>query len=578
MSLTQTRSAIERFLSQDGNKVLAVRGDWGVGKTHLWRRIINDQAKAIHYKRYAYVSLFGVESLASLKEKIFQMSVGMSKAATIPSVESAAGNIAEIYSSARRHLTGYRKFIGWVRDVLLMVPNPIISKSGNFITNIAMLSIRNTLICLDDIERLGKGLKIEDVFGLISELKEAQDCSIVLLLNEDAFPTDIAKGYAEFRDKVVDMEVAFVPTPQDCVELAVPSDYPYYSYINGYVASLGITNIRIIKRCTALLDGLESLLKGREEAVVEETVKSIVLFCWCWFHRREGVPTLESVIAAGKSPYLTLFKESKDMTPEERNLREVLYNYGYAMNSPIDEPLAEYVRRGYYDGDVLGKALDERDAEAERDRSGQSFHSVFEQFYRSRFGNNEEGIVHAIHELIGNHGKNLRGYDLDQAMRLLRKLGRDNDIEHIVDNFIQLNKHRTEVFNISAYDPDTKPQDSYVVQRFNEVFVPQPDSRPVFDVALKMARDSGWHPADFELLSQQTTDDWYKTFCSTEHPDLFRVVSWLLGLNRGENGPTEWRKISTSVEAALRRIANQSNIDRLRVISLGIDPDNPTVP
>jgi len=51
------KESIIGFLQNKNLKVLAIRGDWGVGKTYFWREKIIKKI-AIGQEFYSYVSLF----------------------------------------------------------------------------------------------------------------------------------------------------------------------------------------------------------------------------------------------------------------------------------------------------------------------------------------------------------------------------------------------------------------------------------------------------------------------------------------------------------------------------------------
>jgi hypothetical protein len=44
---------------------------------------------------------------------------------------------------------------------------------------------KDIIVCFDDFERLSSSMELEEVLGLISELKEQKNCSVVMILNED---------------------------------------------------------------------------------------------------------------------------------------------------------------------------------------------------------------------------------------------------------------------------------------------------------------------------------------------------------------------------------------------------------
>ena len=51
------------------------------------------------------------------------------------------------------------------------------------------------LICIDDLDRKGEKLRVEDVLGLVSFLREERKCKVALLLNEEQL-----QGKDEQRD------------------------------------------------------------------------------------------------------------------------------------------------------------------------------------------------------------------------------------------------------------------------------------------------------------------------------------------------------------------------------------------
>ncbi|MFM9156363.1 MAG: P-loop NTPase fold protein, partial [Dolichospermum sp.] len=63
----EAESIIEKFLDNENYRVLAVKGKWGVGKTHLVRTVLDKHQK----NDYLYASVFGISSIEHLKARIF---------------------------------------------------------------------------------------------------------------------------------------------------------------------------------------------------------------------------------------------------------------------------------------------------------------------------------------------------------------------------------------------------------------------------------------------------------------------------------------------------------------------------
>ena len=60
---------IKRFLKTQEPEVIAITGEWGVGKTYTWHAELTEARTDQKYglDRYSYVSLFGLNSLEALK-------------------------------------------------------------------------------------------------------------------------------------------------------------------------------------------------------------------------------------------------------------------------------------------------------------------------------------------------------------------------------------------------------------------------------------------------------------------------------------------------------------------------------
>ena len=110
------------------------------------------------------------------------------------------------------------------------------------------LAVRNQITCLDDLERKGAGFSLTDALGLVSQLKEERHCKVVLLLNSNALEGDDSKAFTTYLEKVVDRSLEFAPTSHESAEIALPDGDDISKQLVAHVVTLGISNIRVIKR------------------------------------------------------------------------------------------------------------------------------------------------------------------------------------------------------------------------------------------------------------------------------------------------------------------------------------------
>ncbi|MEQ3658248.1 MAG: hypothetical protein ABNH21_04720 [Glaciecola sp.] len=177
MSIKLVHKQIDKFLGSTTPEVLAMRGKWGVGKTFTWNKFLLDAAhrNAVGLERYSYVSLFGINSLDSLKFAMFEQVVDIEAIDHKPSIDTFRKSTETLGKSLGRKSIRVIQGLPYVKNVSLALEA------------VSFLSLKNTIICIDDLERKGDDLKIRDVLGLVSLLKEQRDCKVVLILNDDSF-------------------------------------------------------------------------------------------------------------------------------------------------------------------------------------------------------------------------------------------------------------------------------------------------------------------------------------------------------------------------------------------------------
>ena len=143
MSTEAVRKELKEFFKSDEPGVFVLKGKWGTGKTHLTKNLINENREE---DKYAYVSLFGVNSIEELTETIF--------------IEMATNT------------KGFKQFAGssgkFIEDIgnVFGIPIDAVGRTINLSTKAWMLrAIPGSKIVVDDIERRGKALSIKDLLG-----------------------------------------------------------------------------------------------------------------------------------------------------------------------------------------------------------------------------------------------------------------------------------------------------------------------------------------------------------------------------------------------------------------------------
>jgi tRNA A37 threonylcarbamoyladenosine biosynthesis protein TsaE len=72
MSLAPVNAALDDLLAGDTAQAVALKGEWGRGKSYFWRSYLASHGALLaRSETYSYVSLFSLDSLSAVKEAIF---------------------------------------------------------------------------------------------------------------------------------------------------------------------------------------------------------------------------------------------------------------------------------------------------------------------------------------------------------------------------------------------------------------------------------------------------------------------------------------------------------------------------
>ena len=229
---------LTRFLSSAEPEVLCVTGRWGVGKTFTWNHYLKlaQDAKIVALDKYAYVSLFGRNSLDDVRTAIVENTVDSRIVGKTPDLASFTSLFAQAESNAKL-ITKFARFFPGAAQYVESAHRAL------------FLTVRNQIICIDDLERAGPGLDTRNILGLISSLKEERTCKVKILFNQEELsgPSN-QKDFSAQLEKVADTIMTFEPTPTELTDIAVDKSAPFAAWLVKNTQTLGIVNIRFIKK------------------------------------------------------------------------------------------------------------------------------------------------------------------------------------------------------------------------------------------------------------------------------------------------------------------------------------------
>ncbi|MCC8381741.1 P-loop NTPase fold protein [Xenorhabdus sp. PB30.3] len=556
MSIEVIENQISHFLSSDTPEVMVIKGDWGVGKTFSWKKFLADAKgrNGIKLNKYSYVSLFGINSLESLKHSIAENVVERKLIGAETSINIFKDNtVSRTKSFVKRHI----KFLKDLPIIKLFIPT---------VQEISFLSLSQTIICIDDLERKGNKLDIRDILGLVSSLKEQKKCKIILLLNDKE---EGLEDYRRYLEKVVDVELSFSPSAEECAQIAYSNEVDYHSKLKELTINLGIRNIRILKKIERLVKLSLPIMKGCETDTEDKILHSIVLYSWSYYcsNSNSDIPPLDFIINIG---YELFISNKKEISEEEKKWITILTRYNYRLTSDLDITLAKAVKTGFFIESELKEKIDFENKKIIAAKAENSFSSAWE-LYHDSFDNNTNEVISRLYDSLKNNCKHITPMNLNGTVTLFRELGENNKASEIIDIYIENRKDEVGLFNLREANVSGDIKDREIIDKFNECYNRSVIIESAGQVLARIANTNGWNPDDEVILVNTSVDDYYNLFKSEKGDRMRSFVFKCLNFDLPSNASEQQKEITNKAVEALKKIAAESEINKLRVQKFGID-------
>lgn len=558
VSTDMVREQIAAFLKTETPEVLCVRGRWGTGKTYNWQTTIKHlkgKAETVALSQYAYVSLFGVGSINQIKAAILQNTVTRDKIGDLITSESVSVALSKGEKALK---TGLMKLFAMGGESLFDVA----------VSGLSMLSTKE-IICFDDLERKADGITAGDVLGFISYLKEERSCKVVLLLNDEALDGADKVQFASYLEKVVDINLLFAPTPGESADIALAGMQGFDKLkplVRDRSVTLGIENVRVIRKIFRLVTLIEPLLTEYNDAVLETVITSIVLFGWCHY-QPELAPALEYVRRKGAYDGI-LERKDKPPNPVEDAWDNTLREYGYGHTDDFDLVLMQGVLDGYFTPEgvnVHASALNKR---VEASEAQKELQLAWDKYHYS-FSDSQADVLDTLYTCFM---KNVGFYNLGTLIGLVdlfRVLGEPIRGEEMFTRYAEVNKDAPTAFDTASmyqfgHEIPVDLRDRVDALREGDTTVP-----PIGKLLLQLEAD-GFHSRTADLLAQMPAEDYVEALYQYTGSDLARIRRGLVSyINVSDPGPVA-EAIMDRAGIALLEIAKSSPFNDRRARLWGL--------
>jgi hypothetical protein len=554
MSAALIEKEIERFLASPEPEVLCLRGKWGVGKTHSWEEMLRRARDrvAIALNSYAYVSLFGRDSLDQLKYAIFENGMSLADIGTEPTVETFKSNAAALFKRIGKQSFSFLQNL------------PQASDYASELQALSFLSVRDRLICIDDLERMGQHLLMKDVLGLISDLRDQKGCKVVIILNDDALEGTAKAEFELYNEKVIDRSLEIAPQATDSVRVAVVGDDPALQNLRNALIALDIANIRVIKKIERLVLHVAPLLKGFDAALLRHAVRSLTLLGWSVYAK--DAPSLE-YLREHRAKHVFGLGEAADLSDTMKDWNALLDSYGFGTLDEFDLVLLDGIERGYFDEKEIVARAGRRAEAAKASQAADSFDAAW-RLYSDSFDSNEVELIRQLSLAVRRNVAFVSPLNLNAAVKLLKDLNRPRDAEEILKHYMAERKDGRAFFDLAAYPFAADITDPDVRAAFEKRYLEFPDDRSAADVLLGVARTKTCAHADIAMLSKLTADDFQALFKKQKGGDRARLIHAAIQFDRMAGAGDAAKAIARTARDALKTIAGESALNRRRVLQL----------
>ncbi len=563
--------SLKAFFNSEA-KVAVIKGNWGVGKTYFWDNYISRriESRDLSQLAYSYISLFGSSSLSDVRKRVFH------NAKAISSDEK----VGKAFDDEFKESSSLFNKTPWIKEGVSKAQSkapllswfsknsqslPVVSKFSGMISSLEYSLVKNYIVCIDDMERKGKGLAVKEVMGLVDELAQRKDCKVVLIFNESSLDSDEdRKQFESYREKVVDIEVNHNPTSRENLACIFSNDFIRYSTLETVVNNLDIKNIRIIKKIKWALEYFHKYVNDRDDQIIDELIIHTALLC-CFYYIRDDDLTYEELKEqlASNSWLSYLVDKKKEVSAGEKRYRTLASSMNLG-SSVFDEHITFFLENGYVDDEALKATVAEFEEKVRVDSVSSRIRRAWD-IYSESFSDNLNDFKNSLKEVINEDMPRLSLSDFSSAVDILEEFG--EDITQFVNSYVQCH-----AASLSSIDP----RHSWDLGRFKCQLLKDKiqdlhnnsKSHNLDDVSLKIAVNNGWNPEDIEFLNSLTKDDFVNWMKGNPEDLVTKVRGGLLtfrNLQSSGSDQDKYKSISDNVISALKEIASENELNKYRV-------------
>lgn len=508
MDRLTTKQNLHNLINHEGYGVIALTGDWGSGKTHLWKELATEKNIT-----HTYFSLFGVKEAAQIKKGLALSRVNLDE----QQGTQIQGGWKRVWPSISKTLDGLSESNGLVGAAASAVGDLI----GDSVVDHL---VANGVAVLDDIERADTKLSIEAIMGVIDSLRRA-GCKVLIILSSSNLSSSSQSKWKEFYEKTIDIEISLQTDSSDAFE-AVRGQAPtkWIPLIRKAWLASGCKNIRIAQRTIRTIETIFDNI-NLDVKLAETLISDTVWLTIGQFHGLvKGVDATQILSAVRKGTFLP----GEQVDEETRKIRTAL-PVAFSYYQGFQDAVVEFLNTGSIDRKRWDQELQEMDKTY---RAGNLLGRLTSWITDAHWDlQRADSDLRQEAEDLLKHGYLLKLQDAQGFMSGLNEIGADDLVEPFVQNWCAgVETHQLAYPMDLAYGPldSIDPRMMEVTRKVHATISPPPSLKEALS---KIMSSGGWSSADELTINDATDSDWRKFLQSDSKGEHLRLVRRLLESN-----------------------------------------------
>ena len=548
MSLDALSAQITLFLTSETPEILGITGEWGVGKTYQWRKLSEriNSAGEIKTRRSSYVSLFGVSSLADIRASTYaNLRENRRLSPDSLSSEFFEQTIGRIIATVRKSVRFFK-----------IIPQLRFIDAEAAFSGLAS-SMSGATIILDDLERRGEKLSLNEVFGFAASLRD-QGCKVAIISNYERLSESDRSTFDQNAEKIFDRRVMFSLTPYECANIVFDRSNNIERISAQYAERLNISNVRILFRLKNEIYNVLKLALPKTESGLDEFLKNAVLIGYA---RLCPDRTLETFLFGKRTSVMYGIVKGDAITDNERKANDLLDQYNFGIVSDMESALNSYFVSGFDATGSIHQSVSKFERDNEKKLDGTTLRGAWNTYHYSLDpdpSDFRDRLMSAFETDIASVSLG----DLNSSYKIMKEVGEIDAASSILEMYINQTPSSRDKFDLRDYSFAGDVNDPEILAALSKKFSEFVDQRDPLQVLIAMSK--GYDDDDVIFVSKLTADNFYEIFklAGMEQRNVIKTACRMHDLR------ADGRRISEVAMEAARRIADESPLNKMRISSM----------